>query len=897
MFDQDIEALKIRNTQFSFIFLNAIHLRNIAMTIFPPSVESYSSYNSPELAQLRQRWNRVMQRFVGKLRAQFDIHGVIAPSDNFFYVRELIPVLHNVAIPYIVVDKEGTICPAYFTHFAQYIKDTCPLLADHILVWSERQKLFWQKTGVAADRISVTGQPRSDFWKQPERWMQKSELGIAGLRTNAKMFLFFSYDPWAYTPDYMVQKGEMHWDVLRTETHDVLFSFAKSHPEIDLVIKLHPQQTDLPEIENAVKNSGVKNIFLTTGPGISNQLIVNADCIIGFQTTAIIEAMITPKPIIYTFWGEAKDRWSQDLIPFHECSGINTVTSTQQLHEQLVRNLEAPELSVEQRSGRDAFVEEYFTSVDGQSAIRTLQTLDHLLKKTVVLEEKRLASQTLIRNTLINILNTAISFFMAYAMTPIILHRLGVVDYGLWVFLSIFSISGYFSLLDLGFQGAAIKYIAEFLATNQRSRLASIVNASIAFFTLAGIVCGLGLFAFNVWLLPTVFHIPSNQLELVKFLVTILSVGFLVQFPAIAFTAILEGLQRYDIIRGVNIIITLLTNVALILWATSQNGLSLLVISLVVSGLISAIIYAIYVRKLLPDITWRPWKIEAVAWKLLFSLSSKLFASKIVGLIFNNTDKILIGIFLTLQDQTNYDIVNKLHIILLSLLSIINQAILPAASEFFAKNDHQKIRELLVRATKYSAALVLPFLLFLLVLPRTAIVMWVGPDYGHLAPYVVIYCAHFFLTMLVATSSTMLVGMNKVGQVLSISIVAALLNLGISLATIQRWGIGGLMLGTSIAYLISSAIYIKITEKLFGLPIREFYRQTIQPLLIGGIGAAIVVTVALFSHMKITLLSGLGILMGTYIVFGLLFIKFGLTRNELQPILALIQKFSKRTAS
>ena len=64
-----------------------------------------------------------------------------------------------------------------------------PEIADYILVWSERQKLFWEKTGVNSDKIKVVGQPRSDFWKQPTRWLPKNKLGIPGLRQNTKLIL------------------------------------------------------------------------------------------------------------------------------------------------------------------------------------------------------------------------------------------------------------------------------------------------------------------------------------------------------------------------------------------------------------------------------------------------------------------------------------------------------------------------------------------------------------------------------------------------------------------------------------------------------------------------------------------------------------------------------------
>ncbi|MEK7519130.1 MAG: CDP-glycerol glycerophosphotransferase family protein, partial [Patescibacteria group bacterium] len=272
--------------------------------------------------------------------------------------------------------------PAYFTHFAQYIRDECPLLADHILVWSERQKQFWIKSGVTPERITVTGQPRSDFWRQPERWPKKNKLSLPGLRPDAPMFLFFTYDPWAYTPDYMIAKGEMHWNVLRQETHRVLFNFARQHPEIDLVIKAHPQQSDIAAVAQEIASARLSNVFLATGASLSNDLIVNADCIIGFQTTALIETMVTNKPIIYTFWGEAKDRWASDLIPFHLSGGVNTVTNPKELLNALESILTHPTINHDQRSARDQFITEYFTTVDGRSAQRAFETIALLLKIT-----------------------------------------------------------------------------------------------------------------------------------------------------------------------------------------------------------------------------------------------------------------------------------------------------------------------------------------------------------------------------------------------------------------------------------------------------------------------------------------------------------------------------------
>lgn len=384
VFDQDIEALALANTAYRFVILPAAILRHVGTLHFPSSVESYSAYNNPSMTKLRHRYRAIIGRFAKKLHDQVKPVAVIAPSDNFFYVREFIPALHEHGIPYIVVDKEGTICPAYFSHFAEYIKESCPLIADHILVWSERQKRFWETTGVAANKITITGQPRSDFWKQPHRWLPRRELGIPGLRQKTPMVLFFTYDPWAYTPEYMVERGEMHWDQLRTETHSALFAYARQHPEVDLVIKAHPQQRDIAQLYTTIQQQRLPNVHLVPQPYnetrnlgvlLSNQLIVQADVIIGFQTTALIESMVTDTPIIYTFWGDARTRWSEDLIPFHTTKGIVIASDGRDLQQKIDSALQQDGLSPVMRQSRDAFVREYLTSVDGHASERTLRAI------------------------------------------------------------------------------------------------------------------------------------------------------------------------------------------------------------------------------------------------------------------------------------------------------------------------------------------------------------------------------------------------------------------------------------------------------------------------------------------------------------------------------------------
>lgn len=486
----------------------------------------------------------------------------------------------------------------------------------------------------------------------------------------------------------------------------------------------------------------------------------------------------------------------------------------------------------------------------------------------------------IITNTGINIIHTFISFVLAYAMTPIILHRVGGEAYGIWVFLGIFSISGYFSLLDFGFQGAAIKYVAEYTERKDTEKLQHLVSSILLFFLVVGIIGAIGVVIFNIAFLSDVFHLPVAQENTIRILVNLIAISFVFQFPALGFSALIEGLQRYGYMRVVSIVITIISNIVLLSFLSSANGLTMLVWVMVASSLAITLCYGFIAKKFLPGIHFFRLAFDRTVMKILFSLSGKLFASKIVGLIFNNTDKILIGIFLTVFEQTDYDIVNKLHIILLTLLSMMNSAILPATSAFNANNDTKSLQVLLLRGTKYSAALLLPAFAFLMVFPGQLLEVWVGKDYIHLGPIIQLYISHMILTMLVGISSTMLVGVDKVQVGLRISLWAAVINLGIGLVTVKTLGITGLILGTVVAYMLSSLLYIFSTNKIFEIRHSEFVARTIVPLLIPTVALMAFMAIA-YAYIPIShLITAMVVAGSAYVIFLGVFYFVSLEKDE-----------------
>lgn len=439
----------------------------------------------------------------------------------------------------------------------------------------------------------------------------------------------------------------------------------------------------------------------------------------------------------------------------------------------------------------------------------------------------------IVNSTIINFINLAIYFMVSLVMTPIILNRVGTVQYGLWVFLGIFSITGYFSMLDLGMQGTAIKYIAEYSAHKDKEGLNQVINSVFFFFMIVGVIAGLVIFIFNYFFLRHLFNISPEYLRVVTFLVNLIAISFLYKFPTMGFAAVIEGMKRYDLLRIVSISITILTNIIYVLFLTFESGIWFLMVVMLVGSFVLMLAYFLISLRLLPSgIIINPFSFKTRIFRKMFSMSSKLFLSRLVGLAFNNTDKILIGIFLTMTLMTDYDIINKIHLIVLTIMSLMNQAIIPFTSSLNAQNNQVAIQKLFLKGTKYAILVTFPALIFFMIMSREFLSLWVGPDYARLSFLSCFYVSHVFFTVLTGVGSTMLVGLNRVGDILRISVSMAFLNLFISLIMINYFGIGGLVAGTVISYFAGFFFFVRFFTKIFNIKLSAFLSAVAKPYIV-----------------------------------------------------------------
>ncbi|MDD2889014.1 MAG: CDP-glycerol glycerophosphotransferase family protein [bacterium] len=389
-FEQDMEALMFeRNGIHEFRYISANYFALKARKFFPDVVfNGLEEYCKPKYRLARYKWSQKAFKLFRELYKVYPFDIVIAPSDSFFYIRDLVTASKKWKIPFIVAQKETTIAPGTMRTHSKEVGMFCPFISDYMTVCSERHKEFWLKSGASGNKIEVTGQPRFDFYKNQKKWLLLDQLGIS-LNPKLKTILFFTYELDAYSPD-----GQKIWEDLRTDTEKILADLAKNNL-FNIIIKPHPQH-NIEDIEffssrlqSLCGSVWKKSIFVADRKMDARQLIVNSDIVIAFQSTALLESLISGKRVIYTYWGEGQkiEKVKKFILPFYDYSKImECVNSPSELKQALLQNsyLQMNKEILKERM--DAF-KEYLGPLDGKSSERTWQAIEKITDSYYILNK------------------------------------------------------------------------------------------------------------------------------------------------------------------------------------------------------------------------------------------------------------------------------------------------------------------------------------------------------------------------------------------------------------------------------------------------------------------------------------------------------------------------------
>jgi O-antigen/teichoic acid export membrane protein len=389
-------------------------------------------------------------------------------------------------------------------------------------------------------------------------------------------------------------------------------------------------------------------------------------------------------------------------------------------------------------------------------------------------------------------------------LSPFILHKLGDQAFSLWVL--VFSLTGYFGLLDLGIRSSIVKYTAKFIATGDMDSLGRYLSTSMAFYSAIGVVVLLGTVA-GYFYLHSLFRIPVELLPSARLLVLLSGAGIAMTFPLTVFVAALEGLQKFSWLQLSQIGIALLRALLIVVALLKGGGLLAVGTITAAMGVISYLVfacvalYALPVRPTLRHVDFKAFREMAGYGVFAFAI---LAAEKLRF----QSDPLVIGALVSSTAIATFSIAAKLVEYSSYAVRSMSQIFTPLASQFDATGDLARLRRTLIAGNRASAFIILPICVALIIAGRSVIEAWVGPRYVNSYSILVLLIMPRTLYLAQSTSIRVLLGMGRHRVLASVLLLEGGANLLLSVLLARRFGIIGVAWGTAIPLACTSLFFL-----------------------------------------------------------------------------------------
>ncbi len=485
----------------------------------------------------------------------------------------------------------------------------------------------------------------------------------------------------------------------------------------------------------------------------------------------------------------------------------------------------------------------------------------------------------LFNNTLATLADYFVLAVLNLLATPILIANFGVDGYGAFIFLSIFSIYGALSFFDLGMEGSLMNYVPRMLDHDDRRKLQDTLSISLVYYAVLGFLLAIALY-FSAGFVASRLLDDNGALarETVLRSITIISGMIFVQFLTVPFTAILQGMRRFVCTKGISIVMNALRYVLVVVAAIKFHRID--IAFLIIFGLtfirLGVLLFIFLFR--LPQFHRMRVRFDPSLLRLLFNYSSLLFISRIIGLIYNQIDKVLIWFYLAVASMTVYDVIARPAILLRLVLGIINSAVIPEVAGLHEKNDVAGIRTLYLRLVRFAYLVLMPVLAVLFVYIGDLLRLWVGRSFVPHAPLAMILLAVYLILPIPSIASTVVVGLEKVKQTIWIPIISTVINLVLSIILLQVIGLAGLLIATLCSHAFAMPLYLSRMMAFLDFTVRDIAPPILRTALFAL--ASFAINLAARQYLSASVPAVIAVALATFSLNCLINYRYLITPNE-----------------
>ena len=484
---------------------------------------------------------------------------------------------------------------------------------------------------------------------------------------------------------------------------------------------------------------------------------------------------------------------------------------------------------------------------------------------------------TFARNVVSRYALIIINALMGLVVLPYNVGHLGSADYGLWMLVA--SVTAYFSVLELGYGGAVVRYVAEYRARKDAHGLNEIL--STMFFVFSGIGVIVYLLAIGTsFLLPYIFNLEPGQARTGQIVLLIIAANVALHFVFSVFGGVINGFERYYI----NNVVGTAFNIAaaavnvLVLWL--GYGLVELVAATTVCRMIPYWVYRRNAHKVFPELRIRLEYFRLERLRQLTAFSAYLAVIDWSLRLTFMTDTFILGVFTSTAAVGVYAVAQRLVEALLRLTLQIHTFLFPAIVHTAVAGSLDRQRDLMVKASRFQLAISVALAGTVAAVGDVLIEAWVGPKFHDSATALQVLSAVVVVRSWTGIPSTVLKGTGHHRYLAITSAWCAVATVLLSIPAVKLFGMFGVPWAMLLPAAVMAAVFVFPRAcRSVALPVARGYREVVWPALWPG--AVVVAVLALTRHqVAVNLVAVLADLALGGLLYAAIFLLCALPRDE-----------------
>jgi len=483
----------------------------------------------------------------------------------------------------------------------------------------------------------------------------------------------------------------------------------------------------------------------------------------------------------------------------------------------------------------------------------------------------------------------AVSGSISLLLTPLLIHKLGHLFYGMWILTA--SVLDYYGILDMGLRPTVQRFVARYQGVDERAGLNTTLATALGLSGgLCVLICVLSVFAAPA--IPLLFGIHGKDSRAFEQLIILLGLSAAFTFPGRTLGAYLCGLQRYDLYNLNSIVGSVLRAALLVTVLMMGYGIFGCGVVALVTTLFSLVMSAWLVIRADQGLTlaWR--YISGRHARELLSFSFYMFLASAGDLLRTRLDSLVIARWLGVALVTPYNVAARLIEFFRTIMNSVLGPLLTEMSSLDGRSSELKLKHLFIRSSRMTALFSCWVTAFLFINGKALLRHWLDSGFVSSFSVLMVLALGRCLAVGQAPSVILLIARGRNRLVGCMTVVEGLANLGLSIYWVRSYGLIGVAMGTLVPLIATKCVIQPLyTVMVARLSLLEYLQKAMAPgLIASALSVAVCETIGLGTSPESSLLSFFAKLLAQVALFSVVAYIIGLSAEDRQ----LVGRLTKR---